>query len=266
MKKVILAGLWFGCTAVACAQALTGLCMVSESQHVGRPAQTQVMLASTNCNKDGKEGRGFNNCVDMDNSNIDWSRWTGIAPEMLQKEGTVLTARMNAEPGELTCNGVVHDGVLSGRYQFTPSEAFRTQMAGLGFAEITPRKQLGFLMLDVSTAWVKQLKDAGVTELTTNKLMGLRALHVDPEYIRAMAGAGYPELRAGKLTEMKAVGVTPEKAQEAKALGFAPTEQQLVQMSIFHVDRAFVERMRARGLNDLTLDKLIKIRMFKVDE
>ena len=54
--------------------------------------------------------------------------------------------------------------------------------------------------------------------------------------------------------------------QEAKSLGFTPTEQELVQMSIFHIDRPFVERMRARGLNDLTLEKLIKIKIFKVDE
>jgi hypothetical protein len=139
-------------------------------------------------------------------------------------------------------------------------------MASMGFDEITPRKQLGFLMLDVSTEWVKEMKGLGVTELSTGKLMGLRALHVDTEYIRAMSAAGYSELRADKLTEMKAVGVTPEKVREAKSLGFAPTEQELIQMSIFHIDRQFVERMRDHGLNDLTLDKLIKIRIFKVDE
>jgi hypothetical protein len=110
------------------------------------------------------------------------------------------------------------------------------------------------------------MKDDGVTELTTGKLMGLRALHVDHDYVRGMAAAGYPELRAGKLTEMKAVGVTPEKAQEAKALGFQPTEQELIQMSIFKIDRPFVERMRAKGLTDLTVAKLIKVKIFKLDE
>jgi hypothetical protein len=164
------------------------------------------------------------------------------------------------------CSGSVHDGVLTGRYQFTPNEGFRKEMASMGFDEITPRKQLSFLMLDVTTAWVKEMKGLGVTDLTTGKLMGLRALHVGPEYIHAMSAAGYPELRADKLTEMKAVGVTPEKVQEAKSLGFAPTEQELIQMCIFHIDRPFVERMRAHGLKDLTLEKLIKIRIFKVDE
>ena len=241
-------------------QALSGLCMLSNANRADRPDRVQLMLARTDCDK------GSDNCSDMNSSTMEWSRWTGVSAEMLQKDGSTLTARMSGEPGELTCNGSVHDGVLSGRYQFAPSEAFVKEMRSLGFDGITPRKQLGFLMLDVTTGWVKEIKGLGVTELTTGKLMGLKALHVDPAYVRAMSAAGYPELRAGKLTEMKAVGVTPEKVQEAKSLGFTPTEQQLIQMSIFHIDRPFVEKMRARGLSDLTLDKLIKVKIFKVDE
>jgi len=257
MRVIAFAVLLLGSTT-GFAQTLSGLCMLSQRTDV--PGKGQLMLARTDCDK------GSDNCSDMDNSSIEWSRWTGVSAEMLQKEGTTLVARMSAEPGELTCNGSVHDGVLSGRYQFTPNGLFVKEMESMGFDGITPRKQLGFLMLDVTTAWVKEMKGLGVTELSTSKLMGLRALHVTPEYVRAMSAAGYPELKAGKLTEMKAVGVTPEKVQEAKSLGFTPTEHELIQMSIFHIDRPFVERMRARGLNDLTLDKLIKIKIFKVDE
>ena len=259
MKITVLAVFLLGCS-LGFAQTLSGLCILSATHGTNQPDRMQLVLAPTDCGK-GPEG-----CTDMNNSNIAWDRWTGVSAEMLQKDGTTLTARLNAEPGELTCNGSVHDGVLTGRYQFTPSDGFLKDMASLGFDGITPRKQLGFLMLDVTTAWVKEIKGLGVTDLSTGKLMGLRALRVDPEYIRAMSVAGYPELRAGKLTEMKAVGVTPEKAQEAKSLGFSPTEQELIQMCIFHIDRPFVEKMRARGLNDLTLEKLIKIKIFKVDE
>ena len=242
------------------AQSLLGLCMLSDAHGDHRGDRAQLMLARIDCDEKS------DGCSDTNNSSTEWSRWTGVSAEMLRSEGTTLTGRMSADAGELTCSGNVHDGVLSGRYQFTPSEAFVKQMASMGFDGITPRKQLGFLMLNVTIAWVNEMKGLGVTELSTNKLMGLSALHVTPEYVRAMSAAGYPELRAGKLTEMKAVGVTPEKVQEAKSLGFTPTEQELVQMSIFHIDRAFVERMRARGLNDLTLAKLIKIKIFKVDE
>jgi hypothetical protein len=259
MRMTVFALLLLGCST-GFAQALSGLCMLSSAQGANQAGTAKLMLARADCDE------GSDGCSDTNNSTMEWSRWTGVSAETLQREGATLTARMSADPGELTCNGNVHDDVLSGRYQFTPSEAFVKQMASMGFDGITPRKQLGFLMLDVTIAWVKEMKGLGVTELSTGKLMGLSALHVTPEYVRAMSAAGYPELRAGKLTEMKAVGVTPEKVQEAKSLGFTPTEHDLVQMSIFHIDRPFVERMRARGLSDLTMEKLIKIKIFKLDE
>ena len=260
MKITVFAVLLLGCST-GFAQSRAGLCILSDAHRTNRPDKVQMVLAAaTDCGEDSED------CTDVNNASVEWGRWTGTSAQMLGKEGATLTARMNDEAGDLVCSGSVHAGVLTGRYQFTPNEEFRKKMASMGFDEITPRKQLGFLMLDVSTEWVKEMKGLGVTDLSTGKLMGLRALHVDPKYIRAMSAAGYPEHRAGKLTEMKAIGVTPEKVQEAKSLGFAPTEQELIQMCIFHIDRPFVERMRARGLNDLTLDKLIKIKIFKVDE
>lgn len=259
MKVTVLAVLLLGCS-MGFAQTLTGLCMLSNTHHTTQPDTVQLMLAGTDC------GDRSDGCTDMNNSSIDWGRWTGVSPELLEGEGAKLIARMSADAGELVCSGSVHDGVLSGRYQFTPSESFRSEMTSMGFDGITPKKQMGFLMLNVTTAWVKEMKVLGVRDLTTDRLMGLRALGVGPEYVHAMGAAGYFELRAEKLTEMKAVGVTPEKVQEAKSLGFTPTEQDLIQMCIFHIDRPFVERMRARGLNDLTLENLIKIKIFKLDQ
>jgi len=259
MKNVFLVALCLACSLSATAQSLSGLCMLSASRHNDEVPGWQVVLASSSCDKAGE------NC-NTNNSTMPANRWTGISAESLEKDGTNLTATLHGDAGDLTCSGLVHDHALSGRYDFVPSQTFLSQMQTLGFDGITPQKQLSFLMLDVSATWVKQMKDLGVLDLTTNKLISLRALRVDADYIRAMANAGYPELHAGRLIEMKAVGVTPERAREAKDLGFAPTEHELVQMSIFHIDRAFVERMRARGLNDLTLDKLIKIKIFKVDE
>ena len=243
------------------AEALSGLCMVSASHNKLRGTESSTLLLSqTDCESE----RG--SCGTSENSNIAWERWSGVSASGLAQEGTQLVARMQGEAGTLQCSGVVHDAVLAGRYQFTPNDAFVQKMSTMGFDGITERKAQGFLLLDITSAWVQQMKDLGVTDLSTNKLMGLRALHVDQDYIHSMAAAGYPELRANKLTEMKAVGVTPEKAKEAAALGFHPSEQELIQMSIFKVDRAFVERMRAKGLNDLTLAKLIKVKIFKLEE
>jgi len=260
MKHLLFALLVIIAPGVSLAQTISGLCMVSASQPSDKPSGAQVMLSESNCDK------ATGGCMEMSNSSLAWSRWQGISRQSLQAESSSASAHLTGEAGDLICEGVVRDGVLSGRFHFTANPTFVHTMADLGFDGITPRKQLSFLMLDITPAWTREIKALGVTDLTTSKLTGLCALHVDADYIHAMAAAGYPELRANKLTEMKAVGVTPDKARDARAMGFQPTEQELIQMSIFKIDRPFVDRMRARGLEDLTLAKLIKIKIFKLED
>jgi hypothetical protein len=259
-SRLLFASWLLASSVTGVAQTIAGLCMISKSQRTDDPSMSQVMFSESNCE------RNTGDCTEMSNSNLEWRRWTGVSPQTLEAEGSQISAHMAGEAGELVCSGVVHDGVLSGKLRFDANPVFSGAMAKIGFEGITPHKQFSFLILDVTVAWTRGMQALGVTELSTGKLGGLRAIHVDADYIHAMAAAGYPELRAGKLTEMKAVGVTPEKAREAKAMGFQPTEQELIQMSIFKIDRPFVDRMRARGLNDLTLAKLIKIKIFKLDD
>jgi hypothetical protein len=199
-------------------------------------------------------------------SDMLWSKWSGVTPQDLQREGATVDARMKAESGEMRCAGTVHDGVMRGTYSFTPDAGFAKRMETMGFDDQTPERLQGYAMLDVTTSWVKEMKDAGVSEMTAGKLMGLKALKVDPAYVKGMAAAGYPELRASKLTSMKAVGVSPEKVQAVRAMGYSPTEEELIQMSVFKIDAPFVERMKARGFQNLTIAQLVRIKVFKLDE
>lgn len=199
-------------------------------------------------------------------SDMLWSKWSGITPQDLEHEGATVDARMKAESGEMRCVGKVHDAALRGTYSFTPDAAFAKRMEAMGFADQTSDRLQGYAMLDVTTEWVKEMKGVGITEMTAQNLMGLRALKVDAAYVKAMAAAGYPELRAQKLTSMKAVGVTPEKVQAVRAMGFSPTQEELIQMSVFKIDAPFIERMKARGFQNLTIAQLVKIKVFKLDE
>jgi hypothetical protein len=205
-------------------------------------------------------------------SDMPWSRWTGVAPADLQREGATIDARLKAEAGEMRCVGTVHESEMHGTYSFTPDSEFPRRMEALGFSfsnqtakQMNDRLQ-GYAMLDVTIEWIKAMKDAGVQGMNAENIMGLRALNVDPAYVHGMAAAGYPELDAGKLTGMKAVGVTPEKVQQIRAMGYSPTQEELIQMSVFKIDAAFVERMKARGFQNLTIAQLVKIKVFKLDE
>jgi hypothetical protein len=199
-------------------------------------------------------------------SDMLWSRWTGIEPHDLQREGAAIDARRLAEPGEMRCVGKVHDGALRGVYSFIPDAQFAKRMEAMGFDGQTPDRLQGYAMLDITIAWVKELKDAHVADMTAQNLAGLKALNVDGAYVRGMVATGYPELRAEKLISMKAVGVSPEKVRAVRAMGYSPTEEELIQMSVFKIDAPFVERMKERGFKDLTIAQLVKIKVFKLDE
>ena len=208
-------------------------------------------------------------CHDGSRNNMPWSEWTkwsGIVPGDLEREGAAIDARRNAEAGEMRCVGTVHLGALRGSYTFTPNAEFARSMEAMGFGGQTPERLQGYAFLDVTIGWVKGMRDLHVTDLTAENLMGLRALGVDAGYVRGMAAAGYPELSADKLTGMKAVGVNPEKVKAVREMGFSPNEDELIQMSVFKIDAPFVERMKARGFKNLTIARLVQIKVFNLDE
>jgi len=49
-------------------------------------------------------------------------------------------------------------------------------------------------------------------------------------------------------------------------MGFSPTEDELIEMSVFKIDAPFVEKVKARGFQNLTIAQLVKIKVFKLDE
>jgi hypothetical protein len=255
MRQIIILGLMLGFGAAAAAADTADGCSIRAGRTDGKMSfswERADCITGHKCN----EG----------SSDMLWSKWSGVTAQDLQREGTAIDARMKAESGEMRCVGTVHDAALRGTYSFSPDAAFAKRMEAMGFDDQTAERLQGYAMLDVTTEWVKEMKDAGVTEMTAQKLMGLRALKVDVAYVKGMATAGYPELRANQLTSMKAVGVSPEKVQAIRAMGYSPTQEELIQMSVFKIDAPFVERMKARGFQNLTIAQLVKIKVFKLDE
>ena len=255
MRRILAFGLLFGLGAGAAVADTTGTCSIRAGRTENKMSfnwQREDCAAEHHCNDGG--------------SDMLWSKWAGVTPADLQREGAAVDARMRAESGEMRCLGSVHEAAMRGTYSFTPNAEFAKRMTAMGFSDQTQERLQGYAMLDVTTAWAKEMKDAGVTEMTAEKLTGLKALGVDGAYVKAMAAAGYPELRANRLTSMKAVGVSPEKAQAVRAMGYSPTEEELIQMSVFKIDAPFVARMKARGFQNLTIAQLVKIKVFKLDE
>jgi hypothetical protein len=105
-----------------------------------------------------------------------------------------------------------------------------------------------------------------VTGLDSGNLIALRIFHVDAVYINSLKALGYPAPDAGKLIALRVQHVDAEEVKQIRAMGYQPTLDELVQMRIFKVTPDFIRRMQARGLKDLTISKLVQIRIFNLAE
>jgi hypothetical protein len=60
--------------------------------------------------------------------------------------------------------------------------------------------------------------------------------------------------------------VNPEEVKQIRAMGYQPTLDELIQMRIFKITPDFIHRMQAKGLSNLTISKLVQIRIFQLAE
>jgi len=199
-------------------------------------------------------------------SNESFSRFTGVTQADLAREGARLSATLAAEAGTFTCTGAVHDRELTGEAVFTPDPAFIDRMAQLGFSGYDAEKLQAYAFLNVESAFARSLQQAGIRGITTDNLIALRIFNVDPAYAKSITDLGYDLPDADKLIALKVQNVNADEVRQLRTLGFQPTLDELIQVRIFHITPEFVHRMQDRGLKNLTIAKLVQIRIFKLAE
>jgi hypothetical protein len=192
------------------------------------------------------------------------SAFSGFALADLQREGAHVEAKIRAEAGTITCSGGVHDGRMSGAFTFVPDPAFVDHMLQMGFRDLEADKLQAYTLFGIGIGWVHSLQAAGIGGLDSGNLTALRIFHVDTDYVRSLNGLGYATPDAGKLIALRVQNVNPEEVKQVRAMGYQPTLDELIQMRIFKVTPDFIHRMQARGFNDLTISKLVQIRIFKL--
>jgi hypothetical protein len=239
----------------AALDALHSSCFIGAGE---QPGKLRLRIGNEECQGDRHCGSSF--------SNDSMSRFTGISAADLSREGAQLTATLNAEAGVFTCAGTVHNGELAGSSTFTPNEDFVDRMDRMGFSGLEAEKLLAYALVDVESAWVESLKNARVEGMDTDNVIALRIFRVDPAYISGLTALGYEVPHADQLIALKVQGVNAQEVREIRDLGFQPSLDDLIQIRIFHVTPDFIRRMQARGFHDLTIAKLVQIKIFKLDE
>ena len=206
-----------------------------------------------------------NNCGE-NNMQEPLDAFAGFSIGDLRREGAHVDAVLTAEAGRLTCSGNIHDSKLTGEFLFEPNRAFVESMKQLGITGLDSQKLEAYTLFHIEASWLQALRQAGVTGIDANNLLALKIFKVEPGYMHDLANLGYPKLPADKLMALSIQGVNTADIKEVRSMGYKPNVDELIQMRIFKVTPDFIRHMQAQGFNDLTISKLVQIRIFKLDE
>jgi len=234
---------------------LRAKCEITTSTDAGK---LSLRVIDRDCPSDQHCGSHFNSDL--------MNRFTGITTADLARDAAHITATLAGEAGTFTCTGTVHDEALYGDALFTPDAAFVDRMGKLGFTGYDSQKLQAYTLLDVTSEFARSLQQANIKGVTTDNLIALRIFKIDPAYAQSFVSMGYEQPDADKLIALKVQGVNGEEVRQIRALGLKPTLDELIQIRIFKITPDFVHRMQDRGLKDLTIAKLVQIRIFKLDE
>jgi len=234
---------------------LHGRCTIGAS---GDSARFRLEVRPDDCPESRHCGSNF--------SSESLTRFTGITLADLAREGDNLTAKLAAESGTFTCTGTVRDHELEGRSVFTPDAAFAEKMDRMGYTGLDSEKLMAYTFVGVDSKWVESMKQTGVNGITADNLLALRIFNINPDYVHSFTSMGYEMPDADKLIALKVQGVNAEEVRQIRALGYQPTLDELIQIRIFKITPEFIRRMQERGLKDLTIAKLVQIKIFKLDE
>ncbi len=237
-------------------QPLHGSCSIAPSTD-GDRVQFKLERGGS-CDDGGEHG------CNMKDNDMKLSNFTGFTLADLKNDGAHVDAVIAAEAGKITCSGTVHDLTLRGDFTFVPDPAFISRMAKMGFTGYDSEKLQTYTIFHVETSWIQSLQSAGVTGITTDNIIALRIFKVDPPFVKNMSDLGFPHLPAEKLIAFKIHGVNADEVKQYRTMGYQPSADELIQMRIFKVTPEFIQHMQARGLNNLTIAKLVQIRIFKL--
>ena len=111
-------------------------------------------------------------------------------------------------------------------------------------------------------------RDAGVVTLDGHFRegagVGKYSFRPSADYVKEMATLGYSGLSDEKFFEMAVIDVTRSYTKELQSLGFKPNVEGLVEARIFNVNREQVEGLKSVGYDNLSLKKLVDLRVHGV--
>ena len=138
---------------------------------------------------------------------------------------------------------------------------YAAAMSQLGFGKLSADDLIACKIQGVTPEYITQLKQGGLEVKDIHQAISYRIFEVTPEFIASMKAAGYGGLSSEQLLAMRVQGVTPEYARSIAQQFPGATAEDLVKTRIFNIDAAFIESAKKHGFTDLSLDRLVKLRI-----
>lgn len=139
-------------------------------------------------------------------------------------------------------------------------------MSRLGFGKLSADDLIACKIQGVTPEEIAHLKEGGLEIKSIHDAISYRIFDVTPDFVAGMKAAGFANLSSQQLLSMRVQGVTPEYARSIEQQFPGATAEDIVKTKIFNIDAAFIEKVKKYGFTDLSLDKLVQIRISGIFE
>ena len=143
-------------------------------------------------------------------------------------------------------------------FRITPE--YLDQMKAAGFSDLSRKKLLDLRVQNITPEYVQDLRKQ-FPGITPDEAVRFHIFKVTPEFASQMKAAGFADLSSNTLVELRIQNITPEYVQDVRKQFPGVTPEQVVKLRIFAIDSAFIAAAKFHGFNDLTAEKLIKLRI-----
>ena len=134
-------------------------------------------------------------------------------------------------------------------------------MSQAGFGKLSADDLIACKIQGVSPEAVEEFKKQGLEVKSIHDAISYRIFQVTPEFAEGMKKAGFKDLDAKKLLALRVQGVTPEYAQSIAQEYPGATVDDVIKTKIFNINADFIALAKKHGFTNLSLDKLVKIRI-----
>jgi beta-lactamase regulating signal transducer with metallopeptidase domain len=132
------------------------------------------------------------------------------------------------------------------------------EMRALGL-KLDSDEIIGMKVQGVTPEYVREMQGLGL-KLDTDAIIGMKVQGVTPEYVKGIRDLGLNS-DADEIIGMKVQGITPDYLKELQAAGFKVDVDEAIAAKVQGITPEFIAKARSHGFKDLTLDKLIRLKM-----